>query len=211
MPDSVIKKVEGFARDGARAGALDFTDRSGILFEWNEAIDEAPEGLVEEDVVPYPSIAAELPGVALEPDAGVAPVEDKTEPHGGPEDAAAANAGLDPIDVSGVGGTRRAAAVPPDEGIGYNPNDDDIIAIYEAVPVAPGDREALIAKEDDDDSKDNVGSLEDGHNTHPPDNSDDEEEDEANDGFSDEGGAEDVIANKAELRRLARANKGQTT
>ncbi len=92
--------------NGTRAGALDFADRSEILFEWNEAIDEAPEGLVEEDVILYPSFAAELPGVALERDTGVAPVEDKIEPHRSPEDAAAANAGLDPIDVAGVGAAK---------------------------------------------------------------------------------------------------------
>ena len=59
MPDSVIKRVEKFARDGVRLGVLDFADRSGILFEWNEAIDEAPEELMEEEVVPYPSFTLE--------------------------------------------------------------------------------------------------------------------------------------------------------
>lgn len=65
MPDSVIAKVEQFARAGMAPGALDFADRSGILFEWNEEIDESPETLVEEDYVLYPSITAEFPGVDL--------------------------------------------------------------------------------------------------------------------------------------------------
>ena len=56
MPDSVIRKVERFANARARPGDgdFDFADRSGVLFEWNEVIDEHPEGLVEEDVVLYP-------------------------------------------------------------------------------------------------------------------------------------------------------------
>ena len=40
MPDSVIKKVEGFAGAGVAPGILEFADRSGILFEWNQEIDE---------------------------------------------------------------------------------------------------------------------------------------------------------------------------
>jgi len=76
MPDSVIAKVESFARQGVVPGAFDFTDRSGILFEWNDEIDESPEGLVAEDVVLYPSIVAEFPGVTLDRDIAVAMVED---------------------------------------------------------------------------------------------------------------------------------------
>ena len=33
MPDSVITKVERYARAGATPNALDFADRSGVLFE----------------------------------------------------------------------------------------------------------------------------------------------------------------------------------
>ena len=65
MPDSVIKKVEGYAKSTALLGIFDFADRNGILFEWNKEVDESPEGIVEvEDVILYPSLAAEHPGMA---------------------------------------------------------------------------------------------------------------------------------------------------
>jgi hypothetical protein len=66
MPDSVIKKVESYARSTALPGIFDFADRNGILFEWNKEVDESPEGIIEfVDVILYPSLAAEHPGVAL--------------------------------------------------------------------------------------------------------------------------------------------------
>lgn len=40
MPDYVIKEVEWYARTGAMPGKLDFADRSGVLFEWNDKINE---------------------------------------------------------------------------------------------------------------------------------------------------------------------------
>jgi hypothetical protein len=94
MPDSVIKKVESYARRGACPGEFDFADRSGVLFEWNETIDEHPKGLVQEDVVLYPTLAAELPGVTIGRDVPVTAVEDEIAPQGRAEDAAATNAGL---------------------------------------------------------------------------------------------------------------------
>jgi hypothetical protein len=59
----VIKQVEAFGKSSS--GVFNFSDRNGILFEWNEVVDECPEGIVEEDVVLYPSLVAEFPGVAL--------------------------------------------------------------------------------------------------------------------------------------------------
>ena len=65
MPDSVIKKVEAYAKSTALLGIFYFADRNGILFEWNKEVDESPEGIVEvEDVILYPSLAAEHPGMA---------------------------------------------------------------------------------------------------------------------------------------------------
>jgi hypothetical protein len=75
MPDSVIKKVEKFAKPNVVPGAFDFADRSGILFEWNDKLNDSPEGLIEEDVVLYPSIVAEFPGVTLDRDIPVATVD----------------------------------------------------------------------------------------------------------------------------------------
>jgi hypothetical protein len=64
MPDTVIKKVEAFGKSSS--GAFDFADRNGILFEWNEVVDECPESIVEEDVVLFPSLVAEFPGVTAD-------------------------------------------------------------------------------------------------------------------------------------------------
>ncbi len=70
-------------------------DRSGILSEWNEEVDaHLEEGLVEDEVVPYPSITAKFPGVELERDTPTAAIKDELELHGRPKDAAAHNAGI---------------------------------------------------------------------------------------------------------------------
>ena len=62
MPDSVIKKVEAYGKSTTLPGIFDFADRNGILFEWNEEVDDCPKGIVDtEDVVLYPSLAAEHP------------------------------------------------------------------------------------------------------------------------------------------------------
>jgi hypothetical protein len=102
MPDSVIAKVEQFALAGAAPGALDFANRSSILFEWNEEMDESPGNLVEEDYAPYPLLTAEFPGVDLRRNKILPTVEDNIEPHGRPKDAAALNAGILLLDVAGV-------------------------------------------------------------------------------------------------------------
>jgi hypothetical protein len=38
MPDSVIKQVEAFGKSSS--GVFDFADSNGILFEFNEVVDE---------------------------------------------------------------------------------------------------------------------------------------------------------------------------
>ena len=66
MPDLVIKKVKAYGKLTALPGIFDFADRNSILFEWNEDVDEFPEEIVDvEDVILYPSLAAEHPGVVL--------------------------------------------------------------------------------------------------------------------------------------------------
>jgi hypothetical protein len=66
MPDSVIKEVKAYGKSTALPGIFDFTDSNGIRFERNEEVDEFPEGIVDiEDVVLYPLLAAEHPGVVL--------------------------------------------------------------------------------------------------------------------------------------------------
>ncbi len=59
----MIKQVEAFGKSSL--GVFNFANRNGILFEWNEVVDECLEGIVEEDVVLYPSLVAEFLGVTL--------------------------------------------------------------------------------------------------------------------------------------------------
>ncbi len=77
MPDSAIKKVECLRRH-TQQNTFDFADKNGILFEWNDKVDEQQEGLVEENLVPYPSLAAGFPGVTLDRD--TLAIEDKIIP-----------------------------------------------------------------------------------------------------------------------------------
>jgi hypothetical protein len=103
MPDSVIKKVKVHGMSTALPGIFDFADRNAILFEWNEEVDEFPEGIVDvEDVVLYPSLAAEHPGVVLGRDQPLPLIEEEMVPQGRVEDAAARNANLQQFDVAGV-------------------------------------------------------------------------------------------------------------
>jgi hypothetical protein len=107
MPDFVIKKVKAYGKSTALLGIFDFANRNGILFKWNEEVDKFPEGIVEvEDVVLYPSLAAEHPGVVLRRDQPLPLIKEKLVPQGRAEDAVACNANLRPFDVAGV------AAVP---------------------------------------------------------------------------------------------------
>jgi hypothetical protein len=66
MPDSIIRKVKHFGRRGGPAGAFNFADRSGILFEWNDNVGKSSEDLIKDDLVPYPEVAAKIPGVILD-------------------------------------------------------------------------------------------------------------------------------------------------
>jgi hypothetical protein len=103
MPDSIIKKVEAYGKSTALLGIFDFADRNGTLFEWNEEVDEFPEGIVKvEDVILYPSLAVEHPGVVLGGDQPLPSIEEELVPQGRAEDAAARNANLQPFDVAGV-------------------------------------------------------------------------------------------------------------
>jgi hypothetical protein len=66
MPDLVIRKVKVYGKSTALPGSFNFTHRNGMLFKWNEEINKFPEGIVKiKDVVLYPSLTAEHPGVVL--------------------------------------------------------------------------------------------------------------------------------------------------
>ena len=60
MPDSVIKKVKAYAKLTALPGIFDFADKNGILFEWNEEVDEFPKGIVKvEDIIFNPFLTVD--------------------------------------------------------------------------------------------------------------------------------------------------------
>ena len=104
MPDSAIARVEAL---GVRAGhgTFDFADRNGILFEWNEEVDDRQADLIEEESVRYPSLVREFPGIALDRDLPIPSIEDELEPQGRAEDAAALNASIAPYVAAGVDGS----------------------------------------------------------------------------------------------------------
>jgi len=192
MPDSIIRKVEQYARVGATPNELDFADRSGILFEWNEEINESPGELVKEDYVPYPSIPAEFPGVDLERDTLMETIEEEFMPHGRPEDAVALNAGYVP---PGLAGVERAAVIEAHaDEIAHDEldDDDDIIAVAD-LPVAPlqdalfiDDADNTVADASHDDEASDADSdadsdNDDSNNEDSEDNDDDDDDNDNND------------------------------
>jgi hypothetical protein len=221
MPDSVIKKVEGYGRRGAAPGEFDFADRSGVLFEWNESIDKHPQGLVEEEVVLYPTLAAELPGVTIGRDIPVTAVEDDIVPQGRAEDAVAANAGLAPMEPGALGDV----AVIDAHAYEYAPDvddadDDGIIAVMDIRPAhfpAPAMiNDGAIALEDDaeeiygdldaaDDASVHTGRSSDDSSAGAADDNDTDDDDDDDDDDA------DALARAAGLRRSSRSTKGLTT
>jgi hypothetical protein len=168
MPDSVIKKVKAYGKSTTLLGIFDFADMNGILFELNEEVDEFPEGIVEvKDVILYPSLAAEHPGVVLGRDQPLPLIKEELVPQGCAKDAAARNANLRPFKVAGV------AAAPivhanADKFIDYKIDDDDsIIAVGDVpqqpphVPLVVNDTNNDVATGSDDDDDDDDLSDED--------------------------------------------------
>jgi len=134
MPDSAIARVEAL---GVRAGrgTFDFADRNGILFEWNEEVDDRQADLIEEEAVRYPSLVQELPGIALDRDLPMPSIEDELEPQGRAEDAAALNANIAPYVAAGVDGP---VIIDADDDkieiIDDNDSDDGIISVADVAP-----------------------------------------------------------------------------
>jgi hypothetical protein len=82
---------------------FEFANRNGVLFEWNEEVDKFPEGIIDiEDVVVYPSLTVEHPGVVLGQDQPLPSIEEEHVPQGRAEDAVALNANLQQFNVAGV-------------------------------------------------------------------------------------------------------------
>ncbi len=171
MPDLVIKKVKAYGKSTALLGIFHFANRNGILFEWNEEVDEFPEGIVKvKDIVLYPSLAAEHPRVVLGKDQPLPLIEEELVPQGRAKDAAAHNANLRPFDIAGVAAAPiiHANAV---KFVDYEIDDDNgIIAIGEVpqqpphVPLVVNNTDNNVAAGSDDDDNDDNSSDKDINN-----------------------------------------------
>jgi hypothetical protein len=131
MPNSVIKKVETFG--AGKQDGFNFADCNGTLFEWNNKADALKgKGVVDEDIILYPSITAEFPGVARM--CHITPIKEEFEPHGHAEDATARSANFGPVIIAGV----NAHAIPanPDEIDDIGDNDNDITHIGDIHPIS---------------------------------------------------------------------------
>jgi hypothetical protein len=102
MPDLIIKKVKQFGRANATLKALDFLDRNEVLFEWNNKVDESPDGILKEDMVLYPSFSAEIPGIILDQDQPIPSIKDKIKLQGRIENDAAHNTNIESFDIVAV-------------------------------------------------------------------------------------------------------------
>jgi hypothetical protein len=188
MPDSVIKKVKVYGKSTTLPGIFDFADRNGILFEWNEEVDEFPKGIIDiEDVVLYPSLAAEHPGMVLERDQPLPSIEEELAPQGQAEDAAARNTNLRLFDVTGV----MAAPIVhanADKLDNYKIDDDDGIIAIGDIPQQPPHAPLVVndtkdnnntagsGGDDDDDDNKYLDGDEDDDNPSEQDDEDDEPE-----------------------------------
>jgi len=171
MPDSVIKKVEAYGMSTALLGIFDFANRNSILFKWNEEVDEFPEGIIDvEDVVLYPSLAAEHPGVVLGRDQPLPSIEEELVPQGRAEDAAACNANLQPFDVAGMEAAPITHANVDKLDDYKNDNNDGIIVVGD-IPQQPHHAPLVVNDTDDDDNT--VGSGDDDDDSSDKDDEDD--------------------------------------
>ena len=163
MPDLVTKKVKAYAKSTAFPGIFDFVDRNGILFKWNKEVDESPKGIIKvKDVILYPSLAAEHPGVALGRDQPLPSIEEELVPQSRAKDAAACNANLQPLDVAGVGAVLSFIHTNPDKLDNYkSDNDNGIIAVAD-IPEQPPHAPLVVIDTDNDN---NVGSDKDADDT----------------------------------------------
>jgi hypothetical protein len=81
MPDFVIKQIEALGQQNL-PGVFNFLDRNRVLFEWNDNVNKYTKGLVKEDVVLYPLLVAEFPGITPDRDIAVPSIKEEIIPHG---------------------------------------------------------------------------------------------------------------------------------
>ena len=150
-------------------GIFDFADRNGILFEWNEEVDKFPKGIIKvEDIILYPSLAAEHPGVVHGPDQPLPLIEEELVPQGRAKDAVAHNSNLQPFEVAGV------AAAPivhanVDKLDDYKSDDNNGIIAKGDIPQLPPHAPLVVNNTDNDDT---AGSDNDDNDNNNDDSSD---------------------------------------
>jgi hypothetical protein len=219
MPDLVIRKVEAYGKSTALPGIFDFADRNGILFKWNKEVDEFPEGIIDvEDIVLYPSLAAEHPGVVLGRDQPLPSIKEELVPQGRAEDAAACSAKIQPFNVAGVVAASIVHA-NADEIDNYDIDDDDSIIAVEVIPQQPPHAPLIVNDTEDDnnnnDDDDATGSGDDN------DNVDVKEDEDYNDSLDKDDNNEPATEIDAQegnesdgdqgVQRLRRRGKGTST
>jgi hypothetical protein len=213
MPDSVIKKIERYANNNTARGNLDFADRNGVLFEWNDDVDENPEHIVEHEQEPYPSIESEFPGIDLQRDDIQAVEADDEPPQGQLENAALENADIernnynaDDIDL-----------IEPVVDVGVVPVGVVPVVEVEAFP-------AIIKNENDEEEDDNDSIADDDDNSYantlrpqtqtslniPPATNEESGEEELDDFETVEDDGDQGVGNSG-VRRSSRSNKGTTS
>ncbi len=168
MPDLVIKQVEAFGKSSL--GVFNFANRNGILFEWDKVVDECPEGIVEEDVVLYPSLVAEFPGVTLGRYHPIPTIKEDIMLQGRNEAAAARNANMEPFTTAEVDAPMIIHANINEIDKTDN-NDNGIISVADIpaqadhyplnIPDTSDDDNK--GKDDEDDNKDNNTPQENSH------------------------------------------------
>ena len=72
--------MEQLGKANAIPNAFNVLDRNRVLFEWNNGINKYPEGIIEEDMVLYPTLAAEISGVVLNQDQPIPLMKTKSNP-----------------------------------------------------------------------------------------------------------------------------------
>ena len=193
MIDSIIKQVEAFGSQDNLPGMFDFADCTGILFEWNEEVDEACEQLLGPTPVDFPYLPAKIPGVALRQDEPVPAVEAEILPNGALKVATADKTNLGPFDPAILAGV-----------IHDDNNNDKYNVHYADAKVNIPEHEAAqqILADDGDKHEDKTDTVLDADTGDSKNDSDSDSEED------DDGNEEPVPPNN--LRRSMRDTHGQT-
>jgi hypothetical protein len=151
MPDLVIRKIEVYGKSTVLPGSFDFANRNGILFEWNEEVDDFPKGIVEiKDMVLYPSLVAEHPWVVLGQDQPLLSIEEELVPQGRAKDAAARNANLEPFHITGAAAAPLIVPANADKLDDYKIDGNDGILAVGDVPQQPPQAHLVVNDTDND-------------------------------------------------------------